>query len=110
MLRSSGSMTRRSLTLFILTFSLALGSLWLVRYVLERSASAPVQTSATPQETTTPAAPTEASAPDNGAVHFFREPIDVKPFTFTDINGRTYTSSDWTGKVVLVNFWATWCP
>jgi len=26
-----------------------------------------------------------------------------------DINGRTVTLSDFSGKVVLLNFWATWC-
>ena len=34
----------------------------------------------------------------------------VEPFTVTDLDGRTLSSSDWKGKVVLVNFWATWCP
>ena len=32
------------------------------------------------------------------------------PFTMTDIDGRTFSSADWRGKVVLINFWATWCP
>ena len=26
-----------------------------------------------------------------------------------DIDGRTHRLSDWNGKLVLVNFWATWC-
>ena len=30
-------------------------------------------------------------------------------FTLKDLNGKTWTSSDLRGKVVLVNFWATWC-
>lgn len=27
-----------------------------------------------------------------------------------DINGRSFSLSDYRGKVVLLNFWATWCP
>ena len=36
-----------------------------------------------------------------------REHPDV---TLKDITGKTWTFSDLRGKVVLVNFWATWCP
>lgn len=31
-------------------------------------------------------------------------------FTLTDLNGKTWTLSSLKGKVVLLNFWATWCP
>ena len=31
-------------------------------------------------------------------------------FTATDITGKSWTLSQLKGKVVVVNFWATWCP
>jgi peroxiredoxin len=31
-------------------------------------------------------------------------------FTLKDINGKKVTLSELRGKIVMVNFWATWCP
>jgi peroxiredoxin len=31
-------------------------------------------------------------------------------FSLTDLNGETVKLSDYRGKKVLLNFWATWCP
>ena len=36
-------------------------------------------------------------------------PAPVPAVEFTDVDGGTHTLADWTGKVVLLNFWATWC-
>lgn len=45
------------------------------------------------------------------------EPSDAEPdllpaidFTLTDQYGNTHTFSDYVGKTVFLNFWATWCP
>lgn len=34
----------------------------------------------------------------------------AESFGVKDLNGRAHTLSDYKGKWVLVNFWATWCP
>jgi peroxiredoxin len=31
-------------------------------------------------------------------------------FTFKDVHGKPFALSDYKGKVVLLDFWATWCP
>ena len=31
-------------------------------------------------------------------------------FTLTSLDGKTYTLAGMKGKIVLLNFWATWCP
>jgi thiol-disulfide isomerase/thioredoxin len=35
---------------------------------------------------------------------------DNKEFSLTDQKGKTHTLPDYKGKVVLINFWASWCP
>ena len=35
---------------------------------------------------------------------------EAPDFTVTDINGKKHTLSEYRGKNVLLNFWATWCP
>ena len=43
-------------------------------------------------------------------LRFFSDPKPLQAFTMLDLDGRQISTSDWRGKVVLVNFWATWCP
>jgi thiol-disulfide isomerase/thioredoxin len=54
----------------------------------------------------------EVSAPDGErlTLRFFRNPAAVPALAMRDLDGRPLSSADWRGKVVIVNFWATWCP
>jgi thiol-disulfide isomerase/thioredoxin len=44
---------------------------------------------------------------DTGAPPDASTPFD---FSLQDLNGKTVKLSDYKGKVVLIEFWATWCP
>jgi peroxiredoxin len=35
--------------------------------------------------------------------------VPATDFTLTDLQGRTQSLSQYRGKIVLLNFWATWC-
>jgi len=32
------------------------------------------------------------------------------PFTLPDLDGKEHSLADWHGKIIVLNFWATWCP
>ena len=52
-----------------------------------------------------PAADDGAAAPE-GAVAGAMAPLD---FTLKDMNGADVTLTSFEGKIILLNFWATWC-
>lgn len=39
-----------------------------------------------------------------------RDPGPAMTALVPDLEGRSHALADWSGKVVVVNFWATWCP
>lgn len=39
----------------------------------------------------------------------FRAGVEVPDFAFTDLNGKNRRLSEFQGKYVLLDFWATWC-
>ena len=42
-------------------------------------------------------------------LRFFRNPKPAPAFTMKDLDGREISPASLRGKVVIVNFWATWC-
>ena len=60
-----------------------------------------------PAETTQTA---EAERPSPEEATLIKEGMEAPDFTVEMFDGSTVKLSDLKGKVVLLNFWATWCP
>ena len=76
-------------------------AVWAVARVAQRPAVSPQETAA---------APPPSSSDAKIALQFYHDPAPVGAVAMKDVDGRLISSADWTGKVVIVNFWATWCP
>jgi thiol-disulfide isomerase/thioredoxin len=92
--------TRRALGVVAVVMLVA--AVWAVARVAQRPAAPAAETASAPAA---PAAPGGRIA-----LQFYRDPAPVGNITMKDIDGRSISPSDWNGKVVIVNFWATWCP
>jgi thiol-disulfide isomerase/thioredoxin len=55
-------------------------------------------------------APVASHSEEKIALQFYRNPAPVGDVTMTDVDGRTISTAALKGKVLIVNFWATWCP
>jgi thiol-disulfide isomerase/thioredoxin len=59
------------------------------------------------------ASKTSQDADDSGnvqVIHFASNAQPMPPFLVDDLKGQFISSAQLRGKVVIVNFWATWCP
>lgn len=57
--------------------------------------------------TSAPSDPQDGEAP---VIRFANNPQPVPPFLVNDLDGNPVSTAAWKGKVVFINFWATWCP
>ena len=77
-----------------------IGAVWPISDLtaLKRDSPLPAKSSQSPGASTVP------------VIRFVKDPEIAPPFQARDISGKSISTADWNGKVVLLNFWATWCP
>jgi len=46
----------------------------------------------------------------NAKIQVLNQPMTPQEFTLSLLSGGNASLSDYKGKVVILNFWATWCP
>ena len=56
-----------------------------------------------------PVASMGVSGEELPTIRFVKDPQLAPSLNLTDLDGNPLSSADWHGKVVLLNFWATWC-
>lgn len=49
-------------------------------------------------------------ADEKQVIRFASNPESAPPFLLSDLDGNPVSTATWKGKVVLLTFWATWCP
>jgi thiol-disulfide isomerase/thioredoxin len=57
-----------------------------------------------------PSEPPDSQDGETPVVRFANNPQPVPPFLVNDLDGNPVSTAAWKGKVVFINFWATWCP
>ena len=100
--RPAGRWGRRTGLAGIALLALAAG--WGAGRYLDEAPGAPGREPASPPAADRPAGPDAAPA-DLGAVLHRHRP----DFALPDLEGRRRTPREWDGKVLVINFWATWC-
>ncbi|MFZ5918725.1 MAG: TlpA family protein disulfide reductase [Chloroflexota bacterium] len=60
--------------------------------------------------TPVPTPPPDASGQNAGLAIRPQKGYRAPDFTLTDLDGNPISLSDFRTKIVLINFWATWCP
>jgi thiol-disulfide isomerase/thioredoxin len=79
--------------------------------ILPARAAVPARASADSEDhQDNPASAQPGDDSEERVVRFASNPQPMPPFLVTDLNGDAVSTAAWKGKVVFINFWATWCP
>jgi thiol-disulfide isomerase/thioredoxin len=90
---------RRTLVVSLLVVVVAAGAIALTKGLASRRADAAVPGS--------DAAPLTSGR--GMTLQFSDKPVAMPAVALTDVSGQAIDPASWKGKVVLANFWATWC-
>ena len=99
--------------IFVLALCVSLG---IGAYALFRASAAahPATSNSSgnaPSDASAVTEPAASSGPDDPKViRFVKDPETAPVIQARDIEGNPVSTANWKGKVVIVNFWATWCP
>ncbi|PAB58385.1 TlpA family protein disulfide reductase [Anaeromicrobium sediminis] len=96
-------MTKRNIIIVILAIGLVVGL-----YYGTKVETSPEKTN-TAQEENVEKAPEEKADEKPSAEEELAVGKPAPKFTLKDLNGKDVSLSDYKGKIVLINFWATWC-
>lgn len=83
-------------------------TLWIAVGLLILGAGAATRYYLTPAPTSQPPAIANTALGGSPVAEGQRTPLPG--FQLADIDGRQRDITEWKGKVVVLNFWATWCP
>lgn len=98
-------MTRMSIVASIVLLALAAGTAFFVLRALTVA-----RAGATHRLPVAPAAVnSNAQTQDVPVLYFAKDPETAPPFLVRDLSGKVVSTAALKGKVVLLNFWATWC-
>lgn len=51
------------------------------------------------------------SAPSSPGQSLTRGPLTrLPPFQLPDVAGQVHSNRDWAGRILILHYWATWCP
>jgi thiol-disulfide isomerase/thioredoxin len=78
--------------------------------IAARPSNAEAQSASAPRAPAVPEVTVLVGDDEEAVIRFASNPQPAPPFLVHDLDGNVVSTAEWQGKVVLLNFWATWCP